>query len=353
MTAPTPPGEPNPSVTLQQFKGLNNLSAPERLDVGELVRAVNVDIDDTGHVRRRRGATRLQTGAFHSLFTAADGTVYVVRDGVLCRLLPNNQTVSLGKTVGDRPVAYVQVGQHIFFSSGALSGVIYPDDQVGPWGVANGQNVWVSPVVKPTETLPDSRGKLLGPPPTATQLAYFNGRIYLANDRTLWATELYLYHYVDKTRNFQQYEAPITMVETVGNGLFVGTEQAVYFLSGSFTEMRRETVLRFGAIPGSAVKIPAEAASPPQLRENGISQTRSAILFMTNEGLCLGLDSGACYNLTERQLMFPEMQHIAAMYRQQDGMQQYVAVANTGGTPTSTARIGDFVDAEIRRFTGA
>lgn len=350
MSAPVPPE--NPTVTLQQFKGLNNVVAAERLEPGELQRAVNIDIDDTGHVRRRRGATRLVTGEFHSLFEAADHTLYVVRDGELSRLLPNNDTVSLGVAIGS-PVAYVQVAQQIFFSAGIRSGVIYPDDTVGPWGAANGQNVWISPVIRPTETLPDSRGKLLGPPPPANHLAYFNGRIYLAAGSTLWATELYLYHYVDKTRNFQQYEAPITMVEAVGNGLFVGTETAVYFLSGSLGEMRRETVLRVGAIPGSVVRIPAEAASPPQLRENGISQTRPSILFMTPDGLCLGLDSGQCYNLTESRMVFPEMESVAAMYRQQDGIGQYVAVSSTGGSPVSSARIGDFVDAEIRRFTGA
>ena len=101
----------NPAVTLQQFKGLNNTVAPERLAPGELVHAVNIDIDDSGHVRRRRGATRLLTGQFHSLFEAEDGTIYVVRDGVLCRLLPSDQTVSLGATIGARRVAYVQVGQ--------------------------------------------------------------------------------------------------------------------------------------------------------------------------------------------------------------------------------------------------
>ncbi len=351
MTAPTPPTDG--AVALQQFKGLNNVVAPERLEPGELQRAVNIDIDDTGHVRRRRGATKLASGAFHSLFEADDTTLYVVKDGVLCRLLPNNATVSLGTTIGARRVAYVQVASQIYFSSGAMSGVIYPDDQVGPWGASNGQNVWISPVVRPTETLPDTRGRLLGPPPMAEHLAYFNGRIYLANGSTLWATELYLYHYVDKTRNFQQYESPITMVAAVGNGIYVGTETAVYFLSGTFTEMRRETVLRVGALPGSVVRLPAEAASPPQLRENGISQTRPAIAFMTPDGLCLGLDSGQCYNLTESRMVFPEAQQVAAMYRQQDGMGQYVAVSSTGGSPVSSARIGDFVDAEIRRFTGA
>jgi hypothetical protein len=352
MTAPQPP-EANPSVTLQQFKGLNNTVAPERLAPGELQRAINIDIDDSGQVRRRRGATRLLTGQFHSLFEAADGTVYVVKDGVLCRLLPSNQTVALNATVGTRRVAYVQVGQHIYFSSGGLSGVIYPDDQVGPWGASDGQNVWVSPVVNPSPTYHEVRGKLLGPPPMATALAYYNGRIYLAVDKTLWATELYLYHYVDKTRNFQQYESEITMVEAVGNGLFVGTETAVYFLSGAFGEMRRETVMRVGAVRGSVCRIPSEAISPPQLRENGIAQTRPAIVFLTEDGVCAGLDSGACYNITESQLVFPAATEAAAMYRQQDGMGQYVAVTNTGGAPSSSARIGDYVDAEIRRFSGA
>ncbi len=345
--------DPNPPVVIQQFKGLNTVTAPERLAPGELVRATNIDIDDTGHVRRRRGFTRVLSGKFHSLFETEGGDLYAVRDGEIVRILPSDQTLALGATVGDAPLAYGQVGQQVFFTSRVRSGVIYPDDLIGPWGAADGQPTWVSPVVNPSPTLPDTRGKILGPPPLGEHLAVFNGRIYIAVDNVLWATELYLYHYVDRTRGFRMFEAPITMLEAVGNGLFVGTTEAVYFLQGAYAEARRETVMRVGAVKGSVVRVPSEAASPPQLRENNVSQTRPAIMFMTADGVCVGLDGGACYNLTENQMVFPEAVGAAAMFRQQDGVGQYVAVTNTNGAPVSTARIGDYVDAEIRRFTGA
>lgn len=350
MSGPGRPELPE-SVVLQAFKGLNNTVAPERLTPDELERAENIDLDDRGHIRRRRGATLLVSGQFHSLFTAADGTMYVVRDGVLSRLLPNNNTVSLGTIVGRTPLAYVQVGEHIYFSSPTHSGVILPTDAVIPWGSA--ATTWVSPVVNPSDTLHETRGKLLGPPPLATSLAHLNGRIYLATGRALWATELYLYHFVDKTRGFQQYEADITGVRAVPSGLYVGTEESVYFLSGPFGEMRRERVVMSGLVPGSMVDLPSNVVLPSQIRQDGPSATRPGIMFLTKDGVCAAFDGGACYNLTDATMTFPEAQSAAAMFREQDGLSQYIAVTDTGGTPTSTARVGDYVDAEIRRFSGA
>lgn len=352
MTAPGRPTLPE-SIILSTFKGLNNTVAPERLTPEELEVARNIDIDDRGHVRRRRGVTQVDTGRYHSLFTAADGTVYAVKNGVLGRVLPSYAFVSLGTAIGEEPLAYVQVGLHIYFSSTVTSGVIYPDDTVGPWGAAVSAGTWISPVVQPTATLPDSRGRLLGAPPLASCLTYHNGRIYLGSGSTVWATELYLYHYVDKTRTFLQFEAPVTLLVAVANGFFVGTEQAVWFLSGPFAEMRRELVVRAGAIRGSAVLVPSDAVNPPQFRENGLSQTRPAVMFLTTDGVHAGFDSGTCYNITSPHMVFPAAQQVAAMYRTQDGMQQYVMVADAGGTPSSTARVGDYVDAELRRFQGA
>ena len=39
----------------------------------------------------------------------------------------------------------------------------------------------------------------------------------------------------------------------------------------------------------------------------------------------------------------------AAFYRRQDGVNQYIAVTNSGGTPSANTRIGDYVDAELIR----
>jgi hypothetical protein len=350
MAEPLTNVPPPDSVALTEFKGLINTVAPERMEPGELESARNVDIDDRGHLRRRRGWSRVATGAFHSLFAAADETLYGVRDGALVRILPSHQTVTLEPGIGTERLAYVQVGDQIFFSSSVASGVIYADDTVGPWGAPSGPATWLSPVVNPTSTLPDTRGKLIGPPPMATALAHHNGRIYLAQGRVVWATELYLYHYVDKTKNFLPFESDVTLLAAVKDGFYVGTEDAVYYLSGPFREMRRELVLRVGAVPGSAALVGGGVISPPQFREQGLAQSRPAVMFLTRDGVCVGYDGGTVYNLTEDRMVFPDAVNAAAMFRQQDGMNQYIAVTSSGGTPASTARVGDYVDAEIRRF---
>ena len=187
----------------------------------------------------------------------------------------------------------------------------------------------------------------------ATALTYYNGRIYMAHDRTVWATDLYLYNYVDKTRTFLQFESEVTMLGAVTNGIYVGTTTDVWFLSGSqLSELKRLPMMSYGALPGSAVSVPSELINP-QLPGRQQTESKNALLFMSTSGLCVGLDSGMVYNLTQNQVLFPDAMSVAAMFRRQDGINQYVGVADSGGSPSSAARIGDYVDAEIRRFQGA
>jgi hypothetical protein len=178
----------------------------------------------------------------------------------------------------------------------------------------------------------------------ATALTHYNGRIYLADGPTLWATELYVYDYIDKTRTYVQFESDITALGEVSDGMYVGTTDAVYYLSGTFGQLNRTKVLDAGVLPGSMIPVAAELIRPDD------SQSRKAVVFMSETGFCMGLDSGIVRNTTETRMVFPVAQDVAAMYRKQDGVNQYVAVTNSGGTPTSTARVGDYVDAEIKRL---
>lgn len=334
------------SVSLSKFEGLRNTVASERLSPGELEVAVNVDIDDAGELRRRRGTTRVATGSHHSLFRAGDDRHYVVKNGALCRLFPNYSTQLLKLGIGQDPLSYVKVGEDVYFSSRSQSGVINEHDVVSNWGAYTDGGTWLSPVLNPSDSLPAVRGKLLGAPPLATSLAYFNGRIYLANERTLWATELYLYNYVDKTKNFIFFESNITGIGAVTDGIYVGTEEAVFFLSGPFNEMRRIHTVDAGMIAGSVVDVPPEFVGAEE------SQSKNAILFMTTLGLYMGLDGGDCMNLTKGRVEFPRSDVVAPLFRRQDGLNTYIGVADSAGTPSSSARIGDYVDAEIRRFQG-
>ncbi len=335
------------SAVFAGFKGVKNTVEAVRLGADELERARNLDIDDAGQARRRRGYTRVAEGSYHSLFTNADGAVYGVKDGTLGLIRPDWSFEALAPGAGDERVSFAQVGDDVYFSSRVVSGIIDAGDTISPWGAQVSPGTWLSPVVNPTSTLPEVAGKMLGTPPLAHDIAYFNGRIYLASERTLWATELYLYRYVDKTRNFLQFESDITAIGAVTDGLYVGTRDALWFLSGAFGEMRRIRALTHGVLPGSMVRVPASLILPNQ------SVTRDAVMAMTDGGLCACQDGGMVYNLTQTTVLFPEAVDAAAMFRQQDGINQYVGVLNSAGTPASTARIGDYVDAEIRRFQGA
>jgi hypothetical protein len=338
--------QPPDAAVFAGFKGIANTVAPERLGAADLERARNVDLDDAGQARRRRGYTLVAAGGYHSLFTAADDTVYGVKNGALGIVRPDYSFETLATGVGSDPIAYVQVGDDVFYSSRVTSGII-SGGLVSPWGALVSPGTWLSPVVQPTDTLGALAGKLLGAPPLATALAYFNGRIYLANDKTVWATELYLYRYVDKTRTYLMFEAEVTVLGAVSDGLYVGTRDALWFLSGPFNEMRRIKVLSYGVLPGSMVSVPADLILPNQ------ATTRTALMVMSEKGLCACQDGGNVYNLTQTRMLFPEAVAAAALFRQQDGINQYVSVLDSRGAPTSTARMGDYVDAEIRRFQGA
>lgn len=347
MDDPQPQVAPEP-VVIAGFKGIKNTVTPERLSAEDLERAINIDLDDAGQVRRRRGYTLAAAGSYHSLFTAQGGTIYGVKDNDLGIIRADYAFTVLRGGVGPQPVAYVQVGEDIYFSSATTSGVIHSDETVTAWGALVSPGEWHSPVVNPTTTLPAIAGKVLGAPPLATSLAYYNGRIYLANGKTLWATELFLYGLVDKTRTYLQFESDITMVGAVSNGLYVGTRTAVWFLSGAFNEMRRVIALDAGAVPHSMVTVPTDVAT----RSNE-ALTRATLMFMSERGVCLCQDGGIISNLTQTKVLMPTTIDAAAMLRQQDGINQYVGVLTSPGVPTSTARVGDYIDAEIRRFQGA
>lgn len=343
-----PPDEKPEGITIDHFNGLKNVISPEKLAPEDLARALNVDLDDAGQPRRRRGYRKVHPDPHHSLFTADDGTVYGVRSGSLGIIRPDTSFLSLMSGVADDPLIYTQVGPEIYFSSRALAGIIKTEtDAIEAWG--DPHDIWLSPVLNPTATLPAIRGRLLGAPPLATAHTYWNGRIYMAHGRLVWFTELYAYKFVDKTRNFWQFEGDITMLGTVTDGIYVGTTEGVWFISGTALEPKRVRVMDTAVIPGSMVYVPAELANPPQIPMSQDTDVKISILFLTDAGYCGGQDSGVCYNYSENKFIFPSANRAVATFRRIDGINQYLAVLDSDGDQLQNARFGDYVDAEVRR----
>ena len=348
---------PPESIVLSSFDGIINSVTRERLGPKDLERAINIDLDDSGQARRRRGRKQVASGAFHSLFNADDGTVYGVKNGQLGIIRSDYSFVSLGRsvsadaTLGLNPLSYAQIGPTIYYTGAMDAGKIDTKAKaVSDWG--HSQDYWLSPVVNSTATLAAVRGKLLGKPPLATTVTSWHGRLYLGQGNLVWATELFLYDYVDKTKNFFPYEGDITMLGTVGDGYYVGTTEGLWFCQGDFPQ-KRMRVLDSPVVPGSMVYLPAEIANPPQVPSSADTPVKTSIAFLTASGFCVAQENGEAYNLTEAKFDFPNIVRAASLFRRQDGFNQYVAVTDNGGDPVNNARIGDYVDAEIVRFRGA
>jgi len=340
--ASQPPPE---SIIVGQFAGVKNTVSRERLQQGELETAINVDIDDAGQIRRRRGVTLREGSRYHSARTLA-GRTFVVRSGVLGTLARDFSFTPIAD-VGPDYLCYTSVGETVYYASRVTSGKIV-DGQARAWGMAASPGEWLSPVMRPTETLGAVAGKLLGAPPLATDIEAYKGRIYLAHKNVLWATELYLYDKVDKTKGFLQFEHDITMVRAVETGLFVGTEAQTFFLQGTWsTGLKRLIVVDSPTVRGSPAT--ALAADVHPNAKSGNVPEGNAILFMTGEGICAGFDDGQVFNLTRGRMVFPSAVSAAALYRADQGANAYVAVADSAGGPSANARIGDYVDAEIVR----
>lgn len=343
--ASRPPELPE-SIVVGSFAGIKNTVSRERLQLGELAAAVNVDIDDAGQLRRRRGYTQQHTAEHHSLQTVGT-TTYVVRSGTLGILRPDLSFQGL-VDVGPHPVSYTEVAGTIYYSSSAVSGKLLEGADPQPWGSLDGAGRWVSPVIRPTETLGAVGGRLLTNPPQADIIEYHRGRIYMAQGPILWHTELYLYDLVDRARNFTQFEQDITMVRSVSGGIFVGTEAKLYFLRGIAAKgMERTTLIYSPVVRGSDVMVPT-ADVHPQAKNSPIPEG-NVPLFMTTDGICVGLEDGQVHNLTRGRVQFPDAASAAALYRSDQGANAYVAVTDSAGGPSTNARVGDYVDAEIVR----
>src|SRR3990167_3295924 len=112
-------------VEFSQFKGLRNTADPRDFDLGDLVTALNCDIDDCLNVDRRFGyGSAVVAGVDRSMF--ASGSVCLgVGSNTLKQILPDYSTVTLrsGLAAG-RDLSYAPVGDRVYYSNGVELGAV-------------------------------------------------------------------------------------------------------------------------------------------------------------------------------------------------------------------------------------
>lgn len=120
-------------MEIKKFLGLRNASAGDRLPVGALQAALDVDVDDSGALRSRLGQTSVSAVASHSLW-AGTGTCLVAQGTVLKRLNDDNTLTTLRTLTYGGPLSYVESNGVVYYSNGIDAGRVVAG-RAGNWGV--------------------------------------------------------------------------------------------------------------------------------------------------------------------------------------------------------------------------
>ena len=113
--------------------GLRNNVAPERLTKNDLVTGVNIDLDESGAIMRRKGRTKLLGGATHSLYSLGE-TALMVQSGVMMQFAPDGSISPIRTGILGTRVDYASIMDTVFWVDEHEAGII--DQRVArPWGV--------------------------------------------------------------------------------------------------------------------------------------------------------------------------------------------------------------------------
>lgn len=277
-------------IRLGPCLGLNTVTDPARLkfdaDTGawESPRLLNVDLDATGRVNRRRGFSSLQTGAWHSLWSAGD-IGYVVSGTTLYEVNAAGVLRSVKADMVDgHPVSYVDVDGVVYWCNGVQKGKIIDGETVE----------WEGTYPHPNSI------RIVGEPPIGHLLEVHSGRIYIAVENVVYFTEgAGLYDFVCMADGFLPFfPSKVTMMRAVDDGIYIGTAAGVDFVGGTDpSKFQYRRVTRSAPVQGTDVLVRGDTISsqPPG----------HVAVWADGEGINVGLSGGTVNSITRRKLRFP------------------------------------------------
>lgn len=291
-------------IQIGTVSGINNITDPSRLSPQELTVANNIDISDVGRPSRRSGSVKKVTpaGAIHSMW--GDGReCFYVESATLKRLLPDYTSTVLRSNVGDYPMSYVEVNDKYFYCNAAV--IAYVSQGIS------------YELLVPTQ---DHKYSLL----SGQHIEYYNNRLYVARNETLWYSDAVYLEQYDKRYNFIPFDNEITMLRAVDDGMWICTgditNKSTYFISGATREAF--TLRRYaghGCNEGTDVKI-----KDGYKVGNGLTGT--VIMWTSDRGICIGGNSGQFINISDKKYNVPEKRYGAGLFREIDGLNQYISI---------------------------
>ena len=269
------------SVHFSRFDGVNNLQERTDIKPTELAGAVNFDIDRDGYLWTAGEYTQLASGAgYHSV----DASGLFVQSGNLMQITNLNpfsaSLVRLG--VGDRPMSYAAHNGATYYTNGAVIGYIQGGQSYG--------------FDAPAE-------KYKAMPMPGQVISYFNGRLYVGRGSQIWITDALAFNSVDMRTGFKQFTSNILMLAPLDDGMFVFTEDRIYWMGGMGPEsMTLREVSTVPALPGSFAYVDNRLFGK---RINEKMMGKIIVFYLNNGDVCWGTDEGIFGNITARKYRGP------------------------------------------------
>jgi hypothetical protein len=396
-------------------EGMNNIAPDDALPVSRYGRttavrnAVNVDVDETGQMRRRKGYSKIFSGFGVRGAYSCDAGVFFLQGTGLYMLQADNSATKLCDGVFGTEVTYEYFNGAVYFSDGRITkrivngvayewgqdvpaqplvsqaaGEMYPGKYLvaittldgeresgasevveftldAPGGLRvtnlptnkttriyvsppNGTTLYLTAEVFPGTVSRDITALLTGKPldllfmikpPAGRIIRHFNGRMYIADGKTVWYTEPFSLEHVHPGRNFIQFTEPVTVMEPVESGLWIVSGKTEFFQGNGPEDFRPETKLEYGALYGTS---------------HVLDRTKDA-LWYSEKGIVMGGKDGQATNLQEKNIAADSGSAGAVLVREQDGVRQMVvSVQNPTVSPLAAS---SFIEMEVVRKAGA
>lgn len=272
-------------------QGLNVFVDPVRTvtepDAVSLSSCMNIEIDNTGRVSRRKGYSSWLSGSWHSLFACSDYLLGVTGDALS---VVDGQGYSPIRNVTEGlRVSYAALwdGQKevVYYANGAETGKVY--------GRAS------YPVDSPEPVGPDT-SRVFSSMPVGTKLCVWNGRLFVADGKTVWYSEPFHYEAFDLARGFMLFDSEVEMMLPTDAGILVGMRKAIVFLGGNDpSEFQFTRVAGYGVISGTE----AQYGNTVSI---GDVPTQRPWFFGSREGVCVLTQNGQVLNITENRVPYPD-----------------------------------------------
>lgn len=178
-----------------------------------------------------------------------------------------------------------------------------------------------------TELMAPLMTQFLSAPPAGQLVRYFKGRMFVAVDDLMYYSEPFAYELFD-ARNYIQFDGRITLMAELeekdaegSGGFFVGTDKSCGILAGSGPEsFQYVPKQRGGAVLGALDYVDGS------LFDDGGASARLLPMWLTTEGICVGVSGMGIRNLTRTKYGFNVAGEGAALFK--PGLNQFIVTNN-------------------------